>query len=309
MSAAGNERDWRALAERVEPFYPRELIADFEAGDPASSVAWRVNGEVAILLGWGRAILLQLAHPKVAAGVAEHSNFREGRLSRLRRMRRTLDAMLSLTFGSVDEAIAVARRIDRIHGYVHGALPESRGGFDAGDAYSARDPALLRWVHATVLDSWMRTYELFVAPLTVEERDHFCAESQGIGPLLGVPPGYLPTTSAELRGYMQSMLASGEIEVGDTARMLARHLLAPPLPLVGGPLGELLQLPIVGLLPEPIRSAYGLPWDDRRETILLVASTASRVLHHRLPERMHRWPVAVRAARGTAYPRRRRGEP
>lgn len=285
MSAV-QARDWLAGAQRVEP--PEHPNDSAVATDP-ESVTWRVNGEVAVVLGWGRAVLLQLAHPKIAAGVAEHSHIRSGRLARLRRLQSTLDAMLTLTFGTVDEAIATARRIDRIHGYVRGTLPESRGGFERGEPYSARDPALLRWVHATVIDSLVRSYELFVAPLTPAEKDRFCAESLGLGTWLGVPDGYLPATHAELLAYLRCMLASGQIEVGAVARDLAGSLLAPSLPLLGGPLGEALRLPIVGLLPEPIRSAYGLPWDDRRETFLVFAASLSRVLHRHLPGRAHRW--------------------
>src|SRR2546422_6489442 len=37
------------------------------------SVVWRVNREAVALLGGGRALLLQIAHPLVAAAVAAHS--------------------------------------------------------------------------------------------------------------------------------------------------------------------------------------------------------------------------------------------
>lgn len=295
-----NRRDWRAGTERVEPYCPAEWLAASRMTDPRTSVSWRVNGEIAVLLGWGCAILLQLAHPKVAAGVAEHSHFRDGGRGGSRRLQRTIESMLALTFGSTDEAIAAARRIDAIHGYVNGSLREARGGHRIGAAYSARDPALLRWVHVTSIDSFIRTYELFVAPLGEADKDRFCAEGTAVGPLLGVPEGYLPATYAETLDYLEMMLDSGEIEVGNAARDLAARLLAPTLPLVGGPLAKALRLPIVGLLPEPIRSAYGLPWDHRREATLFAAARVSRFLHPRLPERAHRWPIAVRASRRAA---------
>lgn len=295
-----NQRDWRAGAERVEPYCSAEWLAAPRLSDPRTSVSWRVNGEIAVLLGWGRAILLQLAHPKVAAGVAEHSHFRDGGRDGSRRLQRTIESMLSLTFGSTDEANAAARRIDAIHGYVNGSLREARGGHRIGAAYSARDPALLRWVHATSIDSFIRTYELFVAPLADRDKDRFCAEGATIGTLLGIPEGYLPASYAELLDYLETMLDCGEIEVGDIARDLAARLLAPTLPLVGGPLAKALRLPIVGLLPEPIRSAYGLPWDHRREAALFAAARVSRFLHPRLPERAHRWPMAVRARQRVA---------
>ena len=51
-----------------------------------TSVAERINGERLVVLGWGIAILLQVAHPLVAAGVAEHSSFTRHRFSRLGRL-------------------------------------------------------------------------------------------------------------------------------------------------------------------------------------------------------------------------------
>jgi uncharacterized protein (DUF2236 family) len=75
----------------------------------------------------------------------------------------------------------------------HGTFPE-------GQRYTAHDPALLTWVHATLVDSFLLTYELFVGPLTVEERDRYCAESTAIEPLLGIPAGTLPRLH-ELRAY------------------------------------------------------------------------------------------------------------
>ena len=51
---------------------------------PASE-AWRLNREAMLLLGAGpRALLLQIAHPLVAAGVADHCDFRTDPWRRLR---------------------------------------------------------------------------------------------------------------------------------------------------------------------------------------------------------------------------------
>ena len=38
-----------------------------------ASVTWQIDREAVIFLGAGRALLLQLAHPWVAAAIAEHS--------------------------------------------------------------------------------------------------------------------------------------------------------------------------------------------------------------------------------------------
>jgi uncharacterized protein (DUF2236 family) len=279
---------------------PRHAAAFIEgAGSPPaagpSSMAWRLHGEMVLLAGWGRAILLQLAHPLVAEGVAAHSGFRAERRGRLRRLARTLEAMLALTFGTPDEAAGVARRINGIHDRVHGALPSPEAAFPAGHHYSAHDPALLAWVHATLVDSMLLTYELLVAPLTIEERDRYCEESCGIESLLGIPPGYLPRSAGELRVYMGRELSSGEVAVGDTARALAQDILYPPAFLVGRPLLALARLPTIGLLPPSIRAGYGLAWGSGRGRALQRLARVSRQLLPVLPSALRHWPAARRA--------------
>src|SRR5262245_43190850 len=70
------------------------------------SVAWVVCRERVGIAGAQAALLLQLAHPLVAAGVAEHSSFRADTLGRLRG---TLQATLTALFGDSAQARAVAR--------------------------------------------------------------------------------------------------------------------------------------------------------------------------------------------------------
>ena len=263
----------------------------------ADGAAWRIHRERVLLAGWGRAILLQLAHPKVARGVAEHSGFMIEPWGRLRRLHRTLGSMLALTFGADEEAAAVAGRINAIHDRVHGRLGEAAGDAPAGAPYSAHDPALLTWVHATLLDSFLLTYRLFVRPLPRAEADRYCTEASGIESLLGIPAGRLPRTEGGLREYLDEMLASGAIEVTDAARDLAREVIAPPAPRVLRPLLALAALPAVGLLPPAIRAAYGLPWDGRHEWALRVMAAASRSGLPLAPPVLRYWRVARRAAR------------
>ena len=256
------------------------------------SMAWKLHSEMVLLAGWGRAILLQLAHPLVAQGVAEHSGFLAERWGRFQRLDRTLRTMLTLTFGAPDEVERAARTINGIHDRVHGELRARQGIFPARTHYTAHDPALLAWVHATLLDSFLLTYERFVAPLTPEERDRYCAESSAIEPLLGIPARSLPRSMAELRVYMHAKLTAGAIAVGDTARRLAREIVEPPVPLLARPLFALARLPTIGLLPPGIRRGYGLPWDDRRERALNVLAAVSRHLVPLLPSALRQWPAA-----------------
>src|SRR5207237_8613603 len=105
-------------------------------------VSWKINREVAVVFfGWPAAILMQFAHPLVAAGVAQHSEFRAGLWTRLERLRSTVNSMLALTFGPVARTAAAAEKINRIHDHVNGRVSEAAGVWPRGVAYSAHDPA------------------------------------------------------------------------------------------------------------------------------------------------------------------------
>ena len=93
--------------------------------------------------------------------------------------------MLSLTFGTESQIRRTADRINAIHQRVHGRLDRAVGRYAAGTPYDATDPALLTWVHSTLIDSQLRTHALFVGPLTADEEDRYCAETARIGPRLG----------------------------------------------------------------------------------------------------------------------------
>src|SRR6266480_2775944 len=102
------------------------------------SILWRVNRESAVTLAGTCAILMQFAHPKVAAGVREHSRYQVDAVGRLRR---TLDLTLAIVFGPRPAALEAVRAINARHRSVR------------GPGYSATDPELLLWVHATRLCS------------------------------------------------------------------------------------------------------------------------------------------------------------
>ena len=248
----------------------------------AGSITWKVNREMIVVAGWGRAILLLLAHPAVAAGVYDHSSFRGSLMSRVRRLRSTLDAMLSLTFGDTEQMIAAAARINTIHERVR------------GPAYSAQSPDLQRWVHATLIESIPLTYELLVAPLSINERDRYCSEASIMEPLLGMPAGWLPRDSAQLDTYMREMLASGSIAVNDTSRRLARAVLYPPRWYVAWPALRAMQLLAIGSLPPAIRRAYGFEWRASDVRAFARCTALLRTSLRLLPPMAREWPMARR---------------
>jgi uncharacterized protein (DUF2236 family) len=251
---------------------------------------------------------MQFAHPLVARGVAEHSTFRTEAFGGWRRLHRTLGAMLALTFGTPDEARRAADGINAIHDRVSGHLPAAEGVPGAGTPYSATDPALLSWVHATLVDSFLLAYQRFVRPLSVEERDAYCAESAAIEPLLRVPEGRLPRSEAALGSYLATMLASGEIRVTDTARALAHEILWPPRSAFAWPALAVMRLSTVGLLPPALREGYELGWNARRESTLRASAALVRGVLPVVPPLLRHWPAARAAVRRSRAISRRREE-
>lgn len=252
-------------------------------------VAFRINGERLVILGWMRAILLQLAHPLIAAGVFEHSGFRESPVAAIRRLHHTTRAMLALTFG--DEARR-ARAIDgirRIHTRVNGSLRERVGHFPAGTRYSAEDPALLLWVHATLIESMVLSYEHLVGPLTAQDRDDYCAVSVPSSVALGMREAEAPHTWHELEAYLHREYSSGRIAVGPQARELSDALLRTSIPAVLFPARWLSGLVTAGLLPADIRRAYGLSWPETRARRFRRLASAIRALRRLMPRAVARW--------------------
>src|SRR5438046_2771979 len=165
---------------------------------PEPSVARRLNRELFLLLGGTAALLMQVAHPLVAAGVEQHSDFQRDPIGRLRR---TLNTTLAVVFAEPDEARAALRRIDRRHGPVRGSTTDGR-------AYDARDPALLLWVQATLVLTSLRLYEAVVGRLAHEDREAYWQETRPIAQALGIPPALQPVTLADIERYERLMLAT-----------------------------------------------------------------------------------------------------
>lgn len=272
----------------------RLLRSDHVQAGPGS-VTWKINREMVVVAGWGRAILLQLAHPSIAAGVHHHSTFRGSLGASYRRLHSTVGAMLSLTFGDSEEVISAAAGINAIHDRVHPpSLKLRRARVGTHDEYSAHDPHLQRWVHATLVESIPLTYERLVGPLTAHERDRYCAEAAIMEPLLGMPAGWLPRNSAQLDTYMRDTLASGRLVVTDTSRALARAVLYPPRWHAVWPLFRPMQLLTIGSLPAEIREAYGFEWHARDARSLARWTTVLRSMLRALPPFAREWPSARR---------------
>lgn len=243
----------------------------------------RVTREGALLAGGARAILLQIAHPAVGQGVAEHSDFAYRPLDRLRA---TLTYVYCVTFGTPEEIAAVAGHVTAAHRKV------------AGAGYRASDPELQLWVAATLYDTAILLYEELFGPLDAGVADKVYGQYAVLGTALQVPAELWPADRAAFRSYWEH--AVDTLQVSDEARRVAQDLLsaeqAPLLLKAAMPLNRFLT---AAWLPPRIRSEFGLRWDPgaqrRYEVLLKVGAPLYRLL-----------PVPLREVPKTYYLREMR---
>ena len=266
------------------------------------SEAWRLNREAMLLLGAGpRALLMQIAHPAVAAGVDEHSDFRA---DPWRRLAATLRSYLTIVYGTTAAARSEIRRLNELHRTI------------TGPGYTARDPELSLWVHATLVDSTIVAYDAWLEPLSRTRRATFYQETRPIGRAFGVPDRLLPADLIGFEAYLErSMSPEGPVKVSPTARELAAAILQPPLaplaswmPGAEAALNPVLERvppqlyqwtlwPSIGLLPQAVRVAYGLPWRARERLVARWLVAVWRAWRPLMPVAFRQMPQALAADR------------
>lgn len=265
-------------------------------------VVQRVNSERVVLLGWSRAILMQVAHPLIAAGVTQHSTFRGGVVEAAVRLHHTVAAMLSITFGDDERRAAAVGRIRAIHRTVNGTLDVDTPAFPRGTRYSAEDPALLLWVHATLVDSTADIYQRLVRPLTRADLDLLCVESAPLLEDLGGDPAITPRTWSALQAYMVSVLDSHVLSITPDTKALGVAVVSPRAAGLPVPLSGLHRLLTAGLLPPSLRAAYGFEWDAVRQARFERAIRAVRGARRLTPRAVAWWPQARRMPLRAAPP-------
>lgn len=240
---------------------------------PKSVIRRLGNSPVTPFLGGGAAVLLQVAHPLVAAGVAEHSGYDR---DLWRRLVRTLRALYLITFGTTAEADQAGAAVQAVHAHIHGTIDAPLGSFPAGSTYSATDPELMLWVHATLVASSLEAYSRFVRPLTSPERERYYREMAVVAEVMGTPASVLPASYAEFREYYSAQLAGPPIAVTPPARRIAEVILATPLPAPLRVLAPAHRLATARLLPPRLREEYGLRWTPLHALALPIAARTVR---------------------------------
>jgi uncharacterized protein (DUF2236 family) len=260
------------------------LLVDDDA-DPGlfgpGSVCWRLAREPLLLVGGGRALLMQVAHPLVAQGVVDHSDYQRDPFGRLVR---TVRWLVAVTFGTTREAHDASRAVRRVPATVRGELraPNATHTFAAGTHYSAADPELSRWVLATIVDWMLVTHERIVGGLDPRDADRFVREWRAVAPLVQVRECDTWDGVHELRSDMSAMLR--QLHVVPASREAARVVLHPPPPARAlRPLIAAAGFVTAGMLPPPLRTAYGLRWTPAHRAAHAATCASVRGAHRISP--------------------------
>jgi uncharacterized protein (DUF2236 family) len=255
---------------------------------PRGSITWRRAGDARLMVGAGYALLLQVSHPVVGAGVSEHSNFREDPWGRLLR---TLDYTNTMVFGEPEDAVRMGRGIREMHKRIKGVDRH-------GNRYHALEPEAYAWVHATLAEAIVNGHSRFGRPMSRAEVEAFYAEWLGMGRLLGVRERDLPADWYGFREYFDRMVAE-RLEHNETVRdvldALKEPARPPALPLPDGawraarfPAARLTALATIGMLPPVLRERFGLEWSRAQETQLRALGVASRAATPVMPASLRR---------------------
>lgn len=189
----------RGALEAVGGKHDEPEIYDGPAGDPGlaggpGSISWEINGDLASVGAAGMAaVIMEVLHPSVMAGVSTQSTFRT---QPIRRAQNTLGYVLRTTFGSTDAATKVINRVKKIHSHINGVRPD-------GVPYEALEPDLIAWVHTCIPWSIMEAYSRYNRPLTIAEKDRYLKEQAPIGRMGGAD--WVPESVAELEAFVERM--------------------------------------------------------------------------------------------------------
>jgi uncharacterized protein (DUF2236 family) len=269
-----------------------ERLASRDGYFAPESVIRRIgNSPLTPFLGGGPAVLLQVAHPLVAAGVVLHSDYRR---DLWRRLAHTLRALYLIAYGTKAEAERAGESVQAVHARVHGKTDVQLGRFPRGTSYSALDPELMLWVHATLVEASSSVYQRFVRALSGEEQERYYQEMAVVARLFGTPAPVIPRSFAEFRDYFAAQIAGDTITVTSPAREVAAVIFEARLPTPMRLLVPAHRLSTAGLLPPRLRREYGLRWSRLDRLALPLAARSVRLTTT---------PVLIAASRLAPTPR------
>lgn len=246
-----------------------------------ASLTWQIDREAVIFLGAGRALLLQLAHPWVAAAIAEHSRTLADPIGRFHR---TFDIVFAMVFGSLDRALLSSRQLHRRHTMIVGEMPVTVGPFAAGSRYCANDIPSLRWVHASLVETALIAHDLVLPPLSADERERYWTEARLFGALFGLTGNDLPADWSGFVAYTAAMAQSETLTVSAAARDIAAQIFGGARPWLRPP--RWYRALTARMLPERLRAGFGFELDERDSRSADNGLTWIRRVYPILPERL-----------------------
>jgi uncharacterized protein (DUF2236 family) len=224
------------------------------------SMMWHASKHVlSSFHGSGRALLLQIAHPWVTQGIDEHSNTRHDPIGR---GQRTFRAVFSIVYGSLEQAQKEARRVNRVHTRIKGTLEVNKGAFPEGSKYMANEAHSMLWVHATLWETQILMYELFVGKLSDQQKQQYYQETKLFAYMFGVPEDILPPNWHEFLEYNQKIWESDILHVNAATLELFGFLFKPQHPALTAPMNWM-SLVTAATLPEPLREAFGIAYTEK----------------------------------------------
>jgi uncharacterized protein (DUF2236 family) len=274
VSRAEIERLWESI---------RQQTADPHAGIfGPSSISWKVDRESALFLGAGRAALLQLAHPWVAAALDRHSNLRNDPLARFHN---TFRVVFTMIFGTLPQALAASRHLYQLHTRIKGELPAAVAGYAQGSPYQANEINALLWVYATLIESALLAYNSVLTPLSATEREAYYAESKTLAALFGIPREAMPADWPAFETYNRHMLSSEMLGVNALSREMAHRVLHGRGSWV--PVPAWYRALTAASMPERLRAEFELEYGKKEEH-------AANRARERLAKIYRRAPAALR---------------
>ena len=248
------------------------------------SVTYRLSLEpVMVLAGGPRALLLQVAHPVVGAGVADHSDYATNPWPRLIR---TLQVMTQLSLGPDGRSEEMRRLLRKSHATINGTMPD-------GGAYRALDADNMLWVWATLLDTLVEVHATFIGGLADAECERLYREWVLIAEACGVPRDRCPADWDAFVAYVADTIADGLVP-NETAATVGSMLAHPPLPFpLGAVAATVLGRTVPGQLPPSLRNALGMAWSRGDQARFDAVARLSRTASWLVPGRLRRLPGAI----------------
>lgn len=246
------------------------------------SMTWLIYREPTIILGSMRALLLQIAHPYIAKGVAMYSNFEKDTIGRAHR---TFLSMVRIWFGDISTANNSARRLHNIHSMIRGQMVWETEDETIVNPFCANDPDLLYWVLATLIDTSLVLFEKTVRKLTSKEREQFYEESKITAQLMGIPLSEYPENLYQFYIRYNKVLNDNTLQLLNEGTKIKTALFKTPYPI-----RRINEILAEGFFPEPVKKIFGFkPGKTILNGIIFLAKITTRLMPNdlRFPPHYH----------------------